>query len=196
MRALIAIFAPIVQWEVAYQLRARAGAGRDPRQELEDLVQEVFGAIFAQDARALRAWRPDGGRTLLSFVRLLARHQTVSILRTAKKNPWRDEPTSPEILERATNAGEDPELEVASRERLERLLDKLRVELSPRGMQLFQILYVEEQEVEVACREIGMTREAVYMWRSRLKKRIVELARAIEAEDDSAARTLAQGGKR
>jgi RNA polymerase sigma factor (sigma-70 family) len=196
MRELISLLSPVVQWEVANLLRSRAGAGRDPRQELEDLVQEVFSAIFAHDARALRAWRPDGGRSLISFVRLLARHQTASILRNAKKNPWTDEPTEAEVLDRARGSVDDLELAIASRESLARLLEHLRGELTPRGMQLFQILYVEEKDVEAACRETGMTREAVYMWRSRLKKLVAELARGIEAEDGSrAAGSAAQGGR-
>jgi RNA polymerase sigma factor (sigma-70 family) len=180
MDRLIEQLAPAVHAEVGAMLRRRAEGRRDPHQEIEDIVQDVFAFLFAENARALRAWRPDGGRTLLSFVRLLARHQTISILRNAKRNPWTDEPMSPELVADAAGAIEGPEQQIASREMLNALLDRLLPELTPRGMLLFQVLYVERGSAEAACVESGLSIGAVYSWRKRVKRTITRLLEELE----------------
>ena len=66
-----------IQREVAIALhRLAAQRGRDPRQEVQDLVQEVLVSLFEHDARELRRWDPTRGRSLESFVRLVARRST------------------------------------------------------------------------------------------------------------------------
>lgn len=180
MATLIDHLAPAVHAEVGGILRKRASARQNAEQEIEDLVQEVFAFLFGDGARALRAWRPDGGRALISFVRLLARHQTCSILRNAKRNPWTDEPMAPELVADAAGAIDGPEREIVSRQMLNRLLDRLLPELTPRGMLLFQVLYVEQRPPEDACLEAGLSREAVYSWRKRIKRTILRLAEEMD----------------
>jgi len=51
--------------------RNRSAAGRDVRQEVADLIQEVFMALFADDARVLRSWQPERGLSLDNFVGLV-----------------------------------------------------------------------------------------------------------------------------
>ena len=64
-RALVAALLPVVQARVARVLvRRRGGSGRDVRQEVEDLSQEVFAILFADGARVLRAWDPSRGLSL------------------------------------------------------------------------------------------------------------------------------------
>lgn len=172
---LVEHLAPAVQAEVSSVLRSRAERKRDVQQEVEDLTQDIFAFLFAENGRALRAWRPERGRSLLNFVRLLARHQTISILRIAKRNPWTDEPMSPELVVEAAGVTASPEPQIASREILNALLDRLLPELTPRGMLLFQILYVERQSAEAACAETGLTIGAVYSWRNRTKRTIGRL---------------------
>src|SRR5687768_1618744 len=68
--------------------------GRDLRQEVEDLTQEVFVALFADDARALRLWDPARGASLANFVGLLAEREVASILRSGRRSPWTEDPTA------------------------------------------------------------------------------------------------------
>ena len=64
---LVALLAPIVQVRVARALaRRRDGRGRDLKQEAEDLRQEVFLALFADDGRWLRAWDETRGMSLVN----------------------------------------------------------------------------------------------------------------------------------
>lgn len=186
---------PIIQSRVAVALKRRAyqAGGRQIRQEVEDLTQEVFVSLFAQGARVLRSWQPEKGLSLESFISLVADRQVASILRTGKRNPWTEDPTMRDDLERhaqrtvsagrgalVTSAihGEGPEGRVASSELLRKIIGRLRENLSPLGFHLFNLICVEERTVTEVCEEMDMSVDAVYVWRGRL----VRLARKIYGE--------------
>jgi RNA polymerase sigma-70 factor (ECF subfamily) len=180
VRALVKGVGPVIHGRVAKALmRRRGGRGqrRDIAQEVQDLSQEVFLALFDDDARALRAWNPERG-PLGAFVALIADHQVFSIFRSGRRRPWSDDIdilAEPEAIEADAK---NPEARAASKEALDNLLARLRAELTPRGFDLFTRLYVEEQPVETVCSDLGMTADAVYAWRSRLSK----LVRGMAAE--------------
>jgi DNA-directed RNA polymerase specialized sigma24 family protein len=72
-----------------------------------------------------------------------------------------------------------PEEIVANRDQLALLIDCLREELSPRGWQLFELLFVQDlsqAQVEAAS---GLSAAAVYAWGSRLR----HVARKLLAEE-------------
>jgi RNA polymerase sigma factor (sigma-70 family) len=163
---------PIVQARVARKLlsfRDRSAAGRDVRQEVEDLTQEVFLALFADDARVLRSWRPERGLSLANFVGLVAERLAVSILRSPRRSPWSGDPTLDEALD-AFSTAPSAEREAVSRDTLARLLDRLDEELSPLGRQLFDLLLVQEVPVDEATARTGLSSDALYTWRSRLRR--------------------------
>jgi RNA polymerase sigma-70 factor (ECF subfamily) len=103
-----------------------------------------------------------------------------SIFRSGKRRPWSDDIdllAEPDAIEADAK---NPETRVASMEVLDKILDRLRAELTPKGFDLFKRLYVEEQPVETVCADLGMTADAVYAWRSRLSK----VVRRIAAQDE------------
>lgn len=176
MQALVARLMPIVQAEVGYALlRGARVESRDARQDVADFVQEVFVALLGGGGKTLRAWDPERGRSLDSFVRLIARRHVATILRSGRRNPWTDRPTAHEDLEpvhvAASGSGR-----FASAEQLDRLLLRLRERLDERGMRLFEMLYVEELAVEEVMAMTEMTRDSVYAWRSRFRKLVAKLA--------------------
>jgi RNA polymerase sigma-70 factor (ECF subfamily) len=181
---LIGEIAPIVQARVARALlrRRQQAAGRELRQELEDLTQEVLLALFDDDARVLRSWDPERGLSLKNFVGMVAERQVASILRSGRRSPWSDDPTNDELLEarlEQSNTNTDTvEIEVARRELLEQVLDRMLEQLSPLGRALFEAIFVHEQPVAHICRSMGLRPDAVWAWRSRLTRR----ARTILAE--------------
>lgn len=178
-RELVTTLLPVVQVRVARVLaRRRTRSNRDVRQEVADLVQEVFAALFENDGHALRAWDPSRGLSLASFCGFIAEREAASILRSGRRSPWTEDATPSEDLERDLGATTNAELGAVSREYLERLMDRLREELSPRGLEMFQRLVIDEETVESVCTSTGMTPDAVYAWRSRLGK----VARRIGAE--------------
>lgn len=180
MRVLVQALRPAVQMEVAWTLQrfTPRGRGRDPRQELADMVQEVFLSLLEQDGRALRAWNPSRGRTLASFVRLIARHQVISLVRSDRRCPWTEDPTPVEDMELEPTPS--PEASIADRDEARRVMNKLRDELSTRSMLIFESLYIEHRSVEEVCGEFGLTKDALYAWRSRLKQKLNRVIRRLQ----------------
>jgi RNA polymerase sigma factor (sigma-70 family) len=180
MQALVSRLLPVVQAEVGYVLlRGARVESRDHRQEIRDFVQDVFVSLLAKDGKTLRAWDPDRGRSLDSYVRLVARRQVAATLRSGKKSPWTNKPVAGDELERElpdTHAEASTSAKLESVEQLDRTLDGLRSRLDERGMLLFQMLYVEERSVEEVMAATEMTRDAVYAWRSRFRKLVAKLA--------------------
>lgn len=177
LRVLVDQLTPVIQARVARVLLRSASArqaGRSIRQEVEDMTQEVFVSLLDEDGRSLRSWAPERGASLKNFVGLLAERQAMSILRSGRRSPWpRELPQTP-----ADDAPSPVRLEQAieSRELLERLLERLRQALSPRGLELFQRLYVQEESVESVMQSCDLSADAVYAWRSRLRKLVREVA--------------------
>lgn len=184
LRAVVAAMTPVIQARVIRGLlrRRSQAAGRDLRQEVEDMTQDVFSALFAHDGRTLRAWDPGRGLSLANFVGLVADRHVASTLRSGRKNPWRDIPEELDDLDSGAEPVADAEPRIVSRQALERLLDRMRQALSPRGLELFQRLYVEEEPIDEVGRTLGMTREAIYAWRNRVGKLLRTFASEIEGD--------------
>jgi RNA polymerase sigma-70 factor, ECF subfamily len=175
---LVERLTPVIQSRVARCL-LRGGGGGSPRlrQELKDLVQQVFVALFDDGGRILASWDATRGLSLENFVGLVAERQVLSILRSGRRNPWREDPTLIEELD-AVSEEPGPEEAALSRDALERLLSRLREALSPMGWQLFDLLYLQERSVDEVERMTGLSADAVYAWRSRLRR----LARSVLSE--------------
>ncbi|RPH54735.1 sigma-70 family RNA polymerase sigma factor [bacterium] len=169
---LVRALTPIIQSRVARGLllrRTGMAANRNIRQEVEDLTQEIFLVLFAGGGKVLRSWQPERGLSLHNFVGLVAERQTASILRNGKRSPWKEDPTLPENFDQAAQTS-GPEEITASREQLKLLLHGLTEELSPLGRHLFDLLFLRELPVEEVIQQTGMSPDAVYAWRSRLRR--------------------------
>lgn len=180
LRDLIDRLTPVIQKRVARALLARrqgAASGREVRQEVDDFAQEVFFALFEDDAYVLRTWKPEGGLSLLNFVGLVAQRCAQGILRSGKRSPWRDDPTLIENLDRA-DENHGPEIIAASREMLRQVRDRMKEELTPYGWQMFDLLSLRELLPDEVARMTGKSLDAVYKWQSRLH----QLARRIRDE--------------
>ncbi|HJK92238.1 MAG TPA: sigma-70 family RNA polymerase sigma factor [Polyangiaceae bacterium LLY-WYZ-15_(1-7)] len=179
VRVFVAALTPVIQARVARALHRRGGlAGREVRQEVRDLTQEVFVALFADDARVLRRWDGDKGLSLPNFVGLVAEREAGAILRSKRRSPFTDEPTEGAALERRSGAARSVEREVGARDLLRALLARLEEELSPLGAQIFDLVWRQQKSTEQVCAELGMSKDAVHAWRSRIMKK----ARALRAE--------------
>ena len=184
VRALCASLAPLVQARVAKALlrRQRSGVRREVREEVLDLTQEVFVALFERDGRLLRAWDPSRGLSLPNFVGLIAEREVASILRSGVRSPYTLDDALEEGALDPLPAAVAIEGEVASRETLEKLLDALRARLSPLGLRMFRLLFVEERTNDEICEEMRMRPDAVYAWRSRLTRQAVQIERELAGD--------------
>ena len=61
---------------------------------------------------------------------------------------------------------------------MSRLYERLRETLTPLGLRLFELLYVEERSVEEVCAATTLSADAVYAWRSRLRRTAQGLGRS------------------
>lgn len=185
MDALVAALAPVVHTRAARAMlrRKQQSRGRDLRTDLEDLVQEVFAALFAREGRALRQWDPSRGLSFAGFVGFLAEREVGMLMRTGKRNPWTEDPTMDDRLVYLSGQDEGVLERIESRDLLDRLSERLRERLSPRGRQYFSLLYVENMSVQDAADSTGTTKQALYAWRSRLTKMLRELRNEIESDE-------------
>ena len=65
---------------------------------------------------------------------------------------------------------------------LERLVDEVRAQLSPKGRQIFQRLVLEDRSVAEVSVELGMSPSALHAWSSRLRKRLREAMHGLSTE--------------
>lgn len=185
---IVAELTPVIHARVARLLvRYRGDASWDPRQEVRDFVQQVFVALFEDDARVFRTWDPQRGRSLTSFVCLVADHEVISTLRTRARNPWSEVPTEPdETAEAESDAG--PESLTASRETLSAILVAVRARLGERGIELFRMIVAEERPIDEIAEVTGMTRDAIYAWHSRFRRLVREIGDELASEPAPAPR--------
>lgn len=193
VRSLVDLLTPVIHARVARVLMRNPGgrSGRSLRPEIEDLGQDVFVALFANQGRVLKTWDPERGLSLLNFVGLVAERQALSLVRSARRNPFTEDPTLSETLERQRPEVDSVDVEalVSSRRQLAALLAALKERLSPTGLQLFRGLIVEERPIQELGQETGLSDEALYAWRSRLKKLCRRLASQTDDPPREAKRT-------
>jgi RNA polymerase sigma-70 factor (ECF subfamily) len=177
-RLLVAALSPAIHARVTAALARReaVGGGRFSRQEANDLVQEVFVLLWENDGRILRLWDPSRGASLRTFAGLVAERAVASNLRSGRRSAWREDPTFDDDLASLAGGTDALDLRVHDRDFLTRLLDRLREALSPRGLLLFEALYLHERDADEVAREHDMTVESLYVWRSRARKTVQSLA--------------------
>lgn len=170
VRELVAYIAPCVQAEIAMMMTRYGNIrGRNGRQEVQDLVQDVFVILFRDDGKTLRSWRKDGGRKFGSFVRLVAKRRLLSLMRTQSKNPWPDEPTDHETLDRAGHTGEVYG-SIGFREELDALWKKLSCWFGEEDHRLFKLFFVEGLSIDEVTSLTGKSHQTLYSWRRDLRK--------------------------
>src|SRR5688572_30134398 len=177
-RSIVTRLLPGVQRAVIRVLGGRARSAQH-RQEVEDLAQDVFVALFANGGRELLRWDPQRGMTLEGFVSLVARRFVISRLRVRRLEAAQLGTSEPPDAASIHSAA--PDAAFSAREELQTLSELLRANLSPLGLAMFQRLFVLEQSVELICRDCDMTVDAIYQWRKRLKDTIGELREQMAA---------------
>ena len=169
---------PVIQDRVARALLRGSKRRPNLRTVVEDLTQEIFLELFDDNGKVLRDWNPDRGLELEPFVAMVAERRVISRLRRKRRNPWTEEPTELEDLDRRAPepAADD---RVIQRDGLGRLLQGLFAELEPRGRHIFDLLFVKECSVAEVQAATRLEPSAIYAWRSRLRK----LARRLREEE-------------
>lgn len=173
-RALVHALMPGVEARL-HAVLSRVSRPPVDREKLAELAQEVFVVLFEEDCKVLRSWDPSKGANLNTFVGRVAERVALGILRSGRRSGWREDPTESETMEALSGGAPALDGEVVDRDHLRKLLDALKENLSPRGVELFIALYAEEREVDDVATRFEMTPNAVYVWRNRLKALLADL---------------------
>lgn len=168
LNTLVRHLAPVIQFRVSRVLAPLAQSRTTLRDDVEDISQEVFAHLFAGDAAILRRWQPQRGASLRNFVGLIAQRlaRDHALKRSAKDarqalrldadNLWIEAPLS------------SPEVALVNADTLRYVVAALYQQQTARGRQLFDMLMLEQLEPGEIAERTGLSRDAVYMWRSRL----------------------------
>jgi RNA polymerase sigma factor (sigma-70 family) len=152
---------------------ARRVEARDVFQEVDELTQEVFAMLLSSNA--FRAWDPTRGLSFPNFVGLLAEREMLNILDSTRRRPWHARETEGD-WDHLSDGRRGPEAEVGARELADFIFVRLRRVLSPSGQRIFQLLVLEERDVDDVCALLGLSAGAVYTWRCRITKLVREVA--------------------
>jgi RNA polymerase sigma factor (sigma-70 family) len=181
--ALVLRLSPVVQRRVCRPLASsRAARGRGvERSEVLDLTQQILLLLFDRDSRVLRSWDPERGLSLANFVGLVAEREAKAILRSGRRSAWAEKPTSEDDL--SGFAADERALEdhVVSREELRKIWHCLEEQLSPRGLELFHALLIEQLSIEELAERFDMSPNALYTFRSRLRQQVHEIRRQLSS---------------
>jgi len=196
---LIGLLTPVIRARVAQRLDRSGALARcgDARFEVEDLTQEVLMRLFQRGGQALRRWDPARGLSLPNFAGLVARRHVASVLRRQhlhkeSATPQEELCNHPEPLDRTLER-----LEAA--QTIEMLFDVLRARISARAMQIALLIHAEGRSVSEVAEQLEMSRNAVYVACTRIRKQIIATAVELdlsEAERLRPARRGADVGKR
>lgn len=171
-RLLIPVLQPIIGH---YLYRYRAGlAGRDPRSEVEDVVQDVLVALFKDNGAKLATWDESRGSPE-TFLRKVASSMTITHVRRRREEL---SPTSS-----APDPGEDDgEHRMLSVDELNYLLGHLREVLTDMEQMAFDLWYVEELSAKEVATALGTSAEAVNSMRYRIGKKIAFVVAKLDPE--------------
>ncbi|MEM1025012.1 MAG: sigma-70 family RNA polymerase sigma factor [Myxococcota bacterium] len=182
--ALALTLIPVIHGRVARVLvRKRSKSkGRGLRQDIEDLTQDVLVRLFEDDSKILRRWNPQRGMSLRSYVGLVAERKVLGILRSRSRSPWTEfpEPGNDESLINARAVSIQGQIE--SSEFLEVMAERLTERITPLGMRVFKLLFVEQRTVKEVATQMQTTAGALYVWRNRLSRAVAEVRAELEEE--------------
>ncbi|HET6582630.1 MAG TPA: hypothetical protein VFG69_04270 [Nannocystaceae bacterium] len=173
-RALMRRLVPILQAQIgAVLVRVRGGIAEV---DLRDLVQDTLVELLRAGAQELRRWHPSRGLTLDGFVRLVARRFVLRRLGRLGRERRLLEATDPDVLDAFTARLPSPQV----RDELDAILGVLYAELGPRDRELFERLFLEQQEPGEVAQALGMSSDALKKWRSRFYARAAGIAERLD----------------
>lgn len=155
--------------------RVLLGAPYASRADVDDILQETLLVFLKTEGGPADRWEPAKG-SFENFAAGKAEHLALDLRRKRRKEgSWFDaedcESAEPEV-----DSSRTPERQLASRQLLVESLKVCRAEQSPQGKEMLQMLIVDRLGVREVAQMMCMEPAAVYAWRSRLMRRLKEIA--------------------
>lgn len=158
----------------AWRCLRRAPRGVQRVLDVDDLTQEAWGRLLANDGAALRAYEP-GKASLEGYVGMIAERAVLNAIeqQTAAKRGAGVEGADVADLPLASETPA-PERNVANRDLLSKLSAFLDEALPERGQLVFRLLYTDGLDTQQVARTLGVTDQVVYNWRHKIRKLTAE----------------------
>ena len=148
------------------------------REEIEDLCQDVFLALFDQDARKLRQYQGRNGCSLASWIRVVANRLTIDRLRREGRTISLDDPNnmdSARVREAEPDARPGPEPLVEEAQRAAKVREMIG-QLPAKDQLFVRLFYFQGMPIEEVAETIGITTNAAYVRKMRLHEKLRRLA--------------------
>lgn len=172
IESLVNDLTPVIQNKVArVMLSTLSGQSVDIRQEVQDMTQDVLTLIFSDGGKLLRSWAPEKGASLPHFIAVVTERRTLNKVKTlGRRSRFFQDAIEPD--ESAASRSSEPEGQAISSQLLLRMTQKLAPQLSDVGEKMFDYLFLQGLSVTEICDKAKMSEDAVYAWRSRLRKKL------------------------
>ena len=174
-RRLVEEYSGIVSYGVTVIFQQFGRPSR--KEEIEDLCQDVFLALFDQDARKLRQYQGRNGCSLASWIRVVANRLTIDRLRREGRTVSLDDPNNVEssrVREAEPDAKPGPEPLVAEAQRAAKVREMIG-QLPPKDQLFVQLFYFQGLPIEEVAQTIGITTNAAYVRKMRLHEKLRRL---------------------
>ncbi len=151
-----------------------------------DMTQEVLARV----AGAINRWNPDPQRgSFRGWISRITRNLVIQFLRSKNRRPLTSDDSSiDQLIQAAPDPSPETELFDLEQERqvFAWAAEKVRSSFQPKSWQAFWLTAVENRPADQVARELGLSKGAIYIARSRvmarLKEKVQNHARLIEAE--------------
>ena len=168
------------------RLTARRHATEFTDEEMADLHNDLFLALFEDNCRRLRAWRGDNGCSLRSWIRVITIRRTIDALRRRRRHISLDAPPDDPL---AAPALQHAALHDPAPDPLTALIDhqapdprahlaQLTDDLNPTDRLLLEMIYLHHMSADAIAAALRINKGALYTRKTRLIKRLRALAEA------------------
>ena len=181
-RELVDAFQPVIRARVCREIGRGRGdtALRHMIHMQEDLEQQVFLFLFKDEGKALTDYDPERGLSIENYVGMIAQREASNASRywraqsRRSETLWEDE--SPPGAVPVDEERPDAETLLSDAQQIERIWKQLEDRLSPKGLLMFRLLFLDELSADEVAETVGCAKRSVYNWKNKLKQVARELA--------------------
>ena len=156
------------------------GAPYASRADVDDILQDTLLVFLKAEGGPADRWERAKG-SFENFAAGKAEHLALDLRRKRRKEGSWFDAEDRESAEPEVDSSRTPERQLASRQLLAESLRVCRAEQSSQGKEMLQMLIVDRLGVREVAEMMCMEPAAVYAWRSRLTRRLKEIAQQMGA---------------
>lgn len=161
---------PAIHGRVARVLRRLTPAWAE---DADDVAQAIWVVLLKDDARQLRAYRPERGISLEAYAAMIAEREVrnhIARATAAKRGAARRAELSDEIAAATAAPTPSPEDHVVATDLAESLVEALVLHFPERARNVMTLCFEREESADAAARSLEMPSQQIYNWVFRLRK--------------------------